>query len=247
MKTRALFFAPNPVGGVSANAARENAVGPARRGRQRDVSRLSRRRVGDVLTVVIEETTGQDAQEQRSLSKATTMSNTTTGDWSATTIGQIFKGLGFQVDAGNVSNRTFNGQANSSIARTFTDRMTFVVVDVLPNGNLVVEGCRQRLIARELRTLRLTGIVRPADISFNNVVQSQSIGNLYFTYEGRGPESTATNQNWAAASGTRFGLIELAFFRVGCEFPREAAGWGKRLPTHRPSPTGASAIRLTTA
>ena len=154
------------------------------------------RRVGDVLTVLIEETTGSDAQEQRSLAKATTASGTTSGDWSASTIGQIFKGLGFQVDFANSSNRTFDGKNNSTIARTFTDKMTFVVIDVLPNGNLVVQGCRQRMITRELRTLRLTGIVRPADIGQNNVVQSHFIGNLYISYEGRGPESTATNQNW---------------------------------------------------
>lgn len=154
------------------------------------------RRVGDVLTVIIDETTELDAQEARSLAKATQTANTVTGDWNALTIGQLFKGLGFQVDLGNVSNRTFQGSANATIDRKFSDRMTFVVIDVMPNGNLVVEGVRQRLIARELRTLRLTGVVRPADISFNNVVQSQSIANLYFTYEGHGPESTATNQNW---------------------------------------------------
>ncbi len=154
------------------------------------------RRVGDVLTVLIEETTGSDAQEQRSLAKATTASGTTIGDWNATTIGQLFKGLGFQVDASNVSNRTFDGKANSTIARTFTDRMTFVVIDVLPNGNLVVEGCRHRVISKEIRTLRLTGVVRPADIASNNTLQSYFIGNLWFSYEGRGPETTATNQNW---------------------------------------------------
>ena len=52
------------------------------------------------------------------------------------------------------------------------------------------------MITREMRTLRLTGVVRPADIGPNNVVQSFYVPNLYISYEGRGPESTSTNQNW---------------------------------------------------
>ena len=111
-------------------------------------------------------------------------------------MGQIIKGLGFGFDFSNASQRSFDSKANSSIARTFTDRMTFIVIDVLPNGNLVVQGTRQRMITREMRTLRLTGVVRPADIGANNIVQSYFIGNLYISYEGRGPESTSTNQNW---------------------------------------------------
>jgi flagellar L-ring protein FlgH len=154
------------------------------------------RRVGDLLTVLIEETTGSDSQEKREMGKNTNTTLNVAGDWSASTMGQIIKGLGFGVDFSNASQRSFDSKANSTIARTFTDRMTFVVIDVLPNGNLVVQGCRQRMITREMRTLRLTGLVRPADIGNNNTVQSHFIGNLYISYEGRGPESTSTNQNW---------------------------------------------------
>jgi flagellar L-ring protein precursor FlgH len=154
------------------------------------------RHVGDVLTVLIEETTGSDSQEKRELGKNTNTTLNTSGDWSGSSLGQIIKGLGFGLDFSNASQRSFDSKANSTIARTFTDRMTFVVIDVLPNGNLVVEGCRQRMITREMRTLRLKGVVRPADIAANNVVQSHYIGNLYISYEGRGPESASTNQNW---------------------------------------------------
>ncbi len=122
--------------------------------------------------------------------------------------------------------------------------MSFIVVDVLPNGNLVVEGCRQRLITREMRTLRLRGIVRPADIGPFNTVQSQYIANLYFTYEGRARNRTTRTRAGAAESGTRFGLIDLAFFRVGCEFPRSCRVGQAYSLTHRPARTGASAITL---
>jgi flagellar L-ring protein precursor FlgH len=157
---------------------------------------LRARRVGDVLTVLIEETTGSDSQEKREMGKATNATSSTSGSGSTSALGQALRSFGFGLDLANSSNRTFDSKANSTIDRKFTDRMSFVVIDVQPNGNLVVQGCRQRMITREMRTLRLTGIVRPADIGPNNIVQSFYIANLYISYEGRGPESTSTNQNW---------------------------------------------------
>ena len=156
------------------------------------------RKVGDVLTIVIEETTGFDAQEKRTMEKAT--NNTTNfngaGTTSGTALQTILQSFGFSLNTQAQSDRSFNGTNNSSIDRKFTDRMSFIVVQVLPNGNLVVEGCRQRMITREMRTLRLRGIVRPADIGPYNTLQSQYIANLTFAYEGRGPESSYTNQGW---------------------------------------------------
>jgi len=156
------------------------------------------RNVGDVLTVIIEETTGFDAQEKRNMEKQT--NNTTnfngTGTTSGTALQQVLQSFGFTLNTQAQTDRSFQGNNNSSIDRKFTDRMSFVVVAVLPNGNLVVEGCRQRMITREMRTLRLRGIVRPADIGPYNILQSQYIANLTFSYEGRGPESSYTNQGW---------------------------------------------------
>ena len=154
------------------------------------------RHVGDVLTVFIEETTGSDSQEKRELGKNSSASVSASGSGSSSSLGQVLRSFGFGLDLANSSQKSFDSKANSTIDRKFTDRMTFVVVAVLPNGNLVVEGARQRMITREMRTLRLTGVVRPADIGPNNTVLSYFIGNLYISYEGRGPESTSTNQNW---------------------------------------------------
>ena len=164
------------------------------------------RNIGDVLTVVIEETTNFDTQEKSNKEKQT---NATTninaqGTTSGTAMATILKTFGFTFNTQAASDRQFNGTNTSSIDRKFTDRMSFIVVNVLPNGNLVVEGCRQRVIAREVRTMRLRGIVRPGDIGPYNTLQSQYIANLTFIYEGRGPESNYTNQNWG---GRLFNVI----------------------------------------
>ena len=157
---------------------------------------LRARQVGDLLTIVIDETTGSDAEELRSLAKQTSASSTGSVTGSSSTLGQILRSFAGAFDLESTSARTFDAKANTIFTRNFTDRMTVVVVAVLPNGNLVVEGCRQRMIAREMRTLRVVGLVRAADIGAYNTVQSQFIGNLHISYSGRGPESSYMNNGW---------------------------------------------------
>ena len=156
------------------------------------------RHIGDVLTVVIDETTGFDAQEKRALDKQTNavLNFNSAGTTSGSALAQVLQSFGATLNLQNQTQRTFGGTNNSSIERKFTDRMSFIVLDVLPNGNLVIEGCRHRTITREVRTLRLRGIVRPADIGSNNTLQSQYIADLRISYEGHGPESSYTNQGW---------------------------------------------------
>lgn len=154
------------------------------------------RNVGDVLTVFIEETTGFDAQEKRAMDKKTNADANVGGTGSTSNLAGILRSFGYALDLNTNSARTFAGNNNSSIDRKFTDRMSFIVTAVLPNGNLIVEGYRERLITREMRILRLQGIVRPADIGPFNTVQSQFVADLRVTYEGKGPESAYTNNGW---------------------------------------------------
>ena len=154
------------------------------------------RRVGDVLTISVEESTGADSQEKREMDKKTAAGMAINGKGSSTALGQALRSFAYDLDLNSTSKRSFDGKANSTIDRKFTDRLSVVVVAVLPNGNLVVEGTRQRMITREMRTLRVFGILRPADIGPFNTVQSQYIANLRIFYEGRGPESSFTNQGF---------------------------------------------------
>jgi flagellar L-ring protein precursor FlgH len=154
------------------------------------------RRVGDILTIVIDETTGADAQEKREMDKNTAAGVSLDGNGSSSSLGQVLRNFAYDFELNTASNRKFDGKANSTIDRKFNDRLSVVVVAVLPNGNIVVEGTRQRMITREMRTLRIFAIVRPADIGAFNTVQSQYLANLRVYYEGRGPESSFTNQGW---------------------------------------------------
>jgi len=153
------------------------------------------RRVGDVLTVVVREATDIDNKEKRALDKSneTRSSFLTKGNSSGNISSKSFAA---NFNASGDSSRKFDGKAEFSSQRELADRMTLTVVDVLPNGNLVIEGSRRRVISGDERVLHVSGIVRPIDIGAGNVIESQFIANFQMNYEGKGVETKFTNQGW---------------------------------------------------
>jgi flagellar L-ring protein precursor FlgH len=155
------------------------------------------RRPGDIVTVVITENTDIEHKDQRNLAKTheagggMTLKGTITGTSQGASRAAA-SGLAVDVN----SNRNFTGNAAYNVNQTFTDTVTCVVVAVQPNGNLLIEGCRQRIVSREMRTLKVSGIVRPFDIAFDNTIPSTFVGNFTIQYVGQGVESKFTNHGW---------------------------------------------------
>jgi flagellar L-ring protein FlgH len=154
------------------------------------------RLLGDVLTITVSEVTNFEGQETRNLEKKTNATANFNGSGSSSVGSSGTKQFSANLTGGAQSDRKFDGQANSTIDRKFLDKMSVIVVDVYPNGNLLIEGYRGRVVSRETRMLKVTGIVRPGDIGPYNQVQSQFIANFTVTYQGRGPETNYSNQGW---------------------------------------------------
>jgi len=157
------------------------------------------RNIGDLIIVTIIESTTANDTEQRANDKVNVATGTITsaGDSSGTFgAGPVARSGTLNFNFANNLRRRFNGSAQLSTTRTFTDRLGATVVDILPNGNLVIEGFRSRVVAGEERVLRITGIVRPADIAVGNIVPSSALANAKLSYLGRGPESRSVNQNY---------------------------------------------------
>ena len=153
------------------------------------------RRVGDLITIFINENTDVENSDNRNLDK-----DSEAGfrfDFSSSSAAPA------NLDIAGDSNRSFNGQSNYSVEQEFTDRLTVEVLDVLPNGNLVIGGKRERMVAGEHRTLVITGIVRSIDLSPNNTISSQYVANFKICYAGKGPESAFSNQGWAGRALNR--------------------------------------------
>jgi flagellar L-ring protein FlgH len=153
------------------------------------------RRIGDLLTVVILETTDIANNDQKQMSKDTKAGSIFNFKGS-TKGGKLARDGQVDFDASGSSTRSFDSKSQLSIDQRFTDRMSVIVIDVLPNGNLVVEGFKQVVVGGEVRTIRISGIVRPIDISLANSVLSQAIANFQITYLGNGPTSRYVKQGY---------------------------------------------------
>ena len=91
---------------------------------------------------------------------------------------------GSLVDADSASNYTGNGAVNRS--ETINLTVAAIVTDVLPNGNLVIQGRQEVRVNFEKRELLIAGIVRPEDISSANIVQHTQVAEARIAYGGKG-------------------------------------------------------------
>lgn len=135
------------------------------------------RHVGDTLTIVINENASTTSQATTKTSKN---ENLNYGPGFGPILHNIPTfGLGGSIgsNASGSTNRTDNLAA--SIAVTVTQ--------VLPNGNLAIEGKRKVGMNAETQEITLTGVVRPQDIAYNNTIQSPLVADAQIKYGGRGP------------------------------------------------------------
>jgi flagellar L-ring protein precursor FlgH len=132
------------------------------------------RHIGDVLTIRIAEDSKVDNKAKRDLQKQSALSSEFDGNVG---IGSILPTVpGFTMDA--QSDNSLKTKADVQDQRSFVDQVTAVVVDILPNGNLVVTGTRDRDIAGDIQTIEVSGIVRPSDIAYDNTIKSQQVANF---------------------------------------------------------------------
>lgn len=87
---------------------------------------------------------------------------------------------------GITSNREIKGDGKIDRKDNINVTLAAVVTQVLPNGNLVIEGTQEIRISYEVRQLYMRGIVRRADISSNNIIESSKIAELRVSYGGKG-------------------------------------------------------------
>lgn len=71
-------------------------------------------------------------------------------------------------------------------------------MDVLPNGNLMVVGSRDRQIGGDIQTIEVSGVVRPNDIAFDNTIKSQQVANFHITTKNGGVSGSYTQTGWLA-------------------------------------------------
>jgi len=73
------------------------------------------------------------------------------------------------------------------------------VVEVLPNGNLVLRGEKQLALTEGAEVIQVAGIIRPDDVAPNNTVQSRRLANAQISYRGTGDLAAAAKPGWGTS------------------------------------------------
>lgn len=166
---------------------------------------MKARRVGDILTIVLSErtnaskraTTGTKKSNDISVDNPTLLGAPVTfGLPGALPLG----GRALTLETGVQSEQSFSGEGDSTQSNTLQGNISVTVLEVLPNGNLVVRGEKWLTINQGDEYVRISGVVRPQDIGANNTVSSTLVADAKIAYAGKGTVADAAAMGW----GSRF-------------------------------------------
>ena len=149
--------------------------------------------IGDLLTIIISEDHKVDNKVKRDLSRA---SNRQLGI-AATDI-SIEKVMPKvpEINIDLQSQKSLEGKSDYKDERSIEDSITVVVIDIHPNGNLVVIGTRSRDVNADKQTIQVSGIVRPSDIQFGNLVRSERVANFQLVAISEGVTNDYNKPGW---------------------------------------------------
>jgi flagellar L-ring protein precursor FlgH len=144
-------------------------------------------RLHDVVSVVVSESLAASTDGQVKNSRASSANSSITSLFGALKASNSLQNL---VGQSSSSGLTAQGQSttNSSLATTFGAE----VVDVLPNGMLVVQATRQLTFSQQTQLIKLRGLVRPEDVSAQNQVMSAAMTDLELEVTGKGIVNDST-------------------------------------------------------
>lgn len=147
------------------------------------------RSTDDIVTIVVNE------QASAVSTGVTKTSRASSANSSIASLAGTLPAAGKLANLANVTSATsLNGQGTTSRQTTLTTTITARVTDVLPNGYLVIEGHRSVLVNSENQDVTIRGVVRPADLTAANTVQSGSIGQMELRINGKGVVNDAIHR-----------------------------------------------------
>ncbi len=159
-------------------------------------------RVGDILTVLLSESTNA-----KKAAKTSTGSKNNNSITSPTILGSALaftapgvlplashtnNDLGFSL----ASDNSFEGEGSSTQSNDLTGNVTVTIVEVLPNRNLVIRGEKRMGINQGNEYLKLSGIIRPQDITPQNTIESSRIADATIIYNGDGHIANSGSPGW---------------------------------------------------
>jgi len=165
------------------------------------------RHVNDIITIVIDEySSGINSADTATSKKTSTLAEVTSFLGVEKYIGRrnkdltngnnISGGLSPQIQVGGTSNNSLTGKGQTSRDGELNAKITARVVKIMDNGNLGIEGRRELTVNAEDQYIIISGVIRPEDITSENVISSQYIADARIVYSGNGVVNDKMRPGW---------------------------------------------------
>lgn len=152
------------------------------------------KRIGDIITVVLQERTSSSKSSNIGVVKDNEIA--IDPDGTGTVLGNVPQLKSMGLGSALTAEREFTGEAEADQSNRLNGNISVTVVDRYPNGTLVIRGEKWLTLNRGNEFIRISGLVRPDDISPDNMVMSNKIANARITYSGTGELADAQKMGW---------------------------------------------------
>jgi flagellar L-ring protein precursor FlgH len=157
--------------------------------------------VGDVITVLLNESTQAARTQGSDLSRATTNDVITTALQSKTAA-RLGSPIGSAIGAMKLDGNTITSKGTGTAGQeaSLTGSVAVSVISVMANGNLVLRGEKQLALTEGSEIIQVAGIIRPEDVSAVNTVQSRRLANAQISYRGSGDLASTAKAGWGTSA-----------------------------------------------
>ena len=152
------------------------------------------RYVGDIVIVTLNEKTNANKKSNSNVDRDS--GTTMTAPSPLALLGVPIPASFMKMDMAASTNNTFTGGGASGSNNVFTGTIAVTVIEVLPNGNLVVSGEKQVGINQGQEFIRFSGVVNPVNIGNNSTISSIQVADARIEYRSNGYIDEAQTMGW---------------------------------------------------
>ena len=150
--------------------------------------------VGDIITVLLNESTQAARTQNTDVSRESKNSLPSGLNTQLATMSPFLKGI--DVTANNNSSK---GAGKADQQASLPGSVAVTVVEILANGNLMVRGEKKLGLSEGTEVIQVSGVIRPEDVGPNSTVQSRRLANAQIAYRGSGDLANATKAGWGTS------------------------------------------------
>ena len=180
---------------VAVASANSGSIWPAGTGSERSMfADRKASRTGDILTIIVSESAVAQSSQSKSSSRDASLNDAIQQFLFANSRALTHKGNLPAISLGGSS--TYTGGGDVSNSQSLSARAAVMITDVLPNGNMVIQGVRIVTFSGETQYVVLHGLVRADDISRANTIASSNIADARVEFYSEGELTDAQKRGW---------------------------------------------------